>query len=81
MNIDKNIKMPKKGSSGKYIDVIRKMEIGDSVLFIYDPIKKDNLQSESNNFRATARVNGYKVTQRTLKEGIRMWLLEMPFAL
>tara|TARA_R110000751_G_scaffold118526_1_gene218967 strand:- start:377 stop:631 length:255 start_codon:yes stop_codon:yes gene_type:complete len=77
MKIDKNIKVPAKGSKGKYIDVIRKMEVGDSVLFFYDPIEKNNPQSESNNFTATGRSNGYKLTQRTGEEGIRVWITEL----
>tara|TARA_R110000744_G_scaffold292168_1_gene402734 strand:+ start:123 stop:389 length:267 start_codon:yes stop_codon:yes gene_type:complete len=77
MNIDKNIKIPDKGSKGKYIDVIRKMETGDSVLFAYDAIRKNNPQSESLNFIATGRNNGYKLTQRTTQEGIRVWVTEL----
>ena len=78
MKIDKNIKVPKKGSTGKYIDVLRKMEVGDSVLFTYDPIRKSNPQSNCNNFRSTANINGYKVTQRTSEYGIRVWVEESP---
>lgn len=78
MNIDKNIEIPDKGSKGKYIDVLRKMETGDSVLFVYDNIRKNNPQSESLNFIATGRNNEYKLTQRTTQEGIRVWLIKKP---
>ena len=71
--IDRNIEIPLQNRGGKDMKLLKKMEVGDSILL--------STTTNANRFTATARINGYKVTRRTLEVGVRVWLLEMPNAL
>ena len=73
MKIDKDIKIPMKGAQGMNMPVIKEMEVGDSVLF-----EGSKCHTNANNFASTGRHYGYKLTQRSIDDGVRVWLTEIP---
>ena len=73
MKIEKNIPMPeKRSSSGKYKDVLRQMEIGDSVSASFN---------EQAGLRQAAKVLGFRIAARKENKGkfpskFRIWRIK-----
>tara|TARA_R100001510_G_scaffold8875_1_gene6822 strand:+ start:235 stop:441 length:207 start_codon:yes stop_codon:yes gene_type:complete len=65
--IEKNIPIPKK-KFGKWDELARKMEVGDSVLF--------EGQNDSTAFYIAAKNLGKKTTQRKINGKIRCWRIQ-----
>ena len=69
MKIEKNIPIPPDERGRKGIPIFHEMKPGDSILF-------NGGESHPNSLRIFAARNGWKVTQRTTDEGIRIWRTE-----
>ena len=70
MKIEKNIPISEHGhnGSGHLSKIIRKMEVGDSVVF------QD--RKKANSFTSSVKRLGYKAVTRKVDNGIRVWKME-----
>lgn len=71
LKIEPGIPIPEivgRGAEGKNISLLRKMNIGDSVFF-----SGKHGRSLRNRYRVAAEVLNFKLSFRTLDDGVRMW--------
>ncbi len=66
--VEKSIPIPsKKSSRTQFYDLVKTMEIGDSILA---PNERNGIKYNME------RASGFKFTQRVVPEGIRIWRIE-----
>ena len=69
MKIEKGIPIPRSKFQGKYIKVVSLMEVGDSVLLNC----KNTTDNSVHGIRQAGRSIGFKLSARTMDEGVRVW--------